>query len=867
MADDPWAAFPVVQPAGAPAADSAPAPAAAAAPAAGGSDPWAAFPVLQAAGSPTPASTNAPVSAAVPDTSAPQAPWTLQSAVLPYINGAARTVANSVPLVGDLADKLDAKTDALLHGGSYDQALAGQKKQDKDFADQNPVTASAAGFAGAAGGTVAMLPEWGLGAVGGLGSRVVGSTVGGTTLGTADALVRGEDPGTGAVAGGIGGMAGPLVGKGLGAAYRGVTGLMQSAPASLPNTGRIATSWLRDGVAGMAPEDLAAAKDAVGPAGMFMEMSPKLQDYAGSVADNNSDGKAVVRGALDDRFAGRNDRVNGLVDQNLGPMTNPSEMKAATQDQISQLGAQRADMLSNAGPVDASGVVQGLQNAQGRYAPNSQERSAIAKGLGWVTEPAKPAVSHWELDPAGPVSAPEAPATLPDAPTFGDQAAPSKPGPVGVPRPQDLHSFVRSLGGIQDRGGDLASMGYQNLAARPGQGLGADAMRQAAAQMGYLGPDIDHATANTSVNDLLDALGSDNPIHSVYDQDAAAQWAARDAAMADYQQRGGNSSYPTARPTAPPRAPGIPTPDPGFDPTSPTGLMAPIQDATQLHSAKQSFDRHIDWNGSPMADPNNSIGYAEGAFKQARGGINDALRAQVDGYGLNQDAQAALFGQNRALDAGMEDLRANKDPARYPPNFAQEFDALMPEQQAARRAGQRFDIGASLGNKENDFAATRQILQGDEGWNRQNLGKSFGEEPVGNVAKGLQQEAQMAANRQKIAGGSPTGEKVQRSRLTQPGGQSEGLLGAAKDWWNELYIDKPSTYLPTGQIAGRLMSGAYERARNEIAPHLVKSGPEADALFQALLAQRQRQALMSPPAAVDPLVRALTMGAGQYLRQ
>lgn len=876
MADDPWSAFPVVQAATAPAAPAS-TPSGAPAPTPdGGPDPWAAFPVVQAAGQ----GGDAPSTPAADPKPAPTDHGSLYEKVrdaLPYVNGLVRSAANSVPVLGAYADKLDAATDSAISGKSADQAMADQKAQDATFATQNPVASGAAGFAGAAGGSVAMLPEAGLGMVGTLGQRVAGAAAGGAALGAADNAARGDSATSGALVGGAGGALGPLIGTGAGAAYRGVTGLMQGAPASLPNTGRIAAAWLRDGVADMTPESYAAAKDAVGPSGMFMEASPKLQDYAGSVADNNSAGKAVVRGALDDRFAGRDGRVNNLVNQNLGPVPNPTDLEAGWKGQVDELGRERADMLASADPVDATPAVRTLQNARSQFAPASQEQGALSRALDWTSVDRNPtAVSTWERDPVGSGETPEMPDNLPTPPPYTDQAAPSRPGPVGVPRPMDLHSFVRSLGGIQDRGGDLAAMGYDNLVARPNQGLGADAMRQAAAQMGYLNHAVDGtsdgATRFSTVNDLLDALGSDNPIYSANDEDAVHAWAARDAAMQDYQQRGGGD--PLARNGGPQSStPGLPfSGDPGYDPNAAPVRMA-LTDPTQLHSAKQQFDKAVKWNSSPFADPNASIGFAEAPYKTARYQVNEALRDQVPGYAGNQDAQRSIFAQQKALTDGRADLAPNADPARYPPTFAQTFDTLpkgapegsLPAIQDARRAGQRFSVEASLGNRENDFQATRQLLQGDEGWNRQNLGKVFGQEPVGNVAQGLDQEKQMAANRQRIAGGSPTGEKVQRSRLTQPGGQSEGVTGLMKDWWNDLYIDKPSTYLPTDKIAGRIMAGAYERARGQIAPHLVKTGPEADALFQLLLAQRQRQATLAPPN-TDPLIRALA-GANQYARQ
>ena len=112
--------------------------------------------------------------------------------------------------------------------------------------------------------------------------------------------------------------------------------------------------------------------------------------------------------------------------------------------------------------------------------------------------------------------------------TIFAQGAPTPTDP-SVPRPQSLQDFVQSLGGLQDPNGALASAGLGHLVAQPGQGLGPDAVRQAAARLGYFGADTTAAARGTTVDDLRTALSSGQPIHSAFDQDAAAAWAARDA--------------------------------------------------------------------------------------------------------------------------------------------------------------------------------------------------------------------------------------------------------------------------------------------------------------------------------------------------
>lgn len=137
------------------------------------------------------------------------------------INNFVRAAANAVPIVGAFADRLDASTAAGL-GGDYDASMAQQKAQDEGFAARNPVAAGAAGFAGAAGGTIAMLPDAALGMVGNVGQRLAGSMAGSAALNATDAGVRGENVPLATLEGAAGGALGPVVEGGAKLAAKGV---------------------------------------------------------------------------------------------------------------------------------------------------------------------------------------------------------------------------------------------------------------------------------------------------------------------------------------------------------------------------------------------------------------------------------------------------------------------------------------------------------------------------------------------------------------------------------------------------------------------------------------------------------------------
>lgn len=794
-----------------------------------------------------------------------------------YVNNMVRAAANAVPIVGGLADKLDAATSAAL-GGNYDASMAQQQSQDQHFAAQNPVSAGAAGFAGAAGGTVAALPAAGLGiGAGSLAARTGTAALAQGALGGADAVVRGEGPALGAGIGAVGGAAGPLIGAGAGAIGRAVAARALPVPQELQGLGPTARSWLDRGVGDASAPEMRQAADAVGPSGFFGERTPGLLDLSKSVADNNGPGKATVREAYQGRMDARNDRVNDLVDTNLGPAQSPLQYSKGLLGLASKLGQARSAMLDGAGPVDISPVVASLNGQIPRTAPNTPQRDALAKALGWVTQPAEvarpsAAATAFEHDPVGSGQTPEMPA-LPEPPPYNDTAAPPKPEPVGVPRPQSLASFVRSAGGVQDQSGDLAAMGLQNIIARPGQGLGPDAMRQAAAQAGYLGADVDHATANTGVNDLYNALENGESHHSVFDDHAAGLWADRDAAMAHYQQVAPNADPVNRAAGIRPTPPGLAFGGPDVDPNAVAARAAgapstvPVSDPTQLHSAKQAFDNAIDYDARGLAVPNAAIRGAQGGYKGARAGINDAMRAQISGYAENQDATSGLMRQQSNVLAGTKDLRAGTG-AQNPVDYRPMFEALSPAEQQARQVGMRSAVDQALGTRPNDFGALKAVTQGENGWNGQNLGTAFGPEAADAINTGIDHETQMARNGQKVIGGSPTNENQQIRELTQPDVKT-GFLGYLA---NMRPLDQPATMLPPflhpQNLGERFYAGRYEAARTAIAPHLVSNGPEADALQSALMqAREQRAAIAGSRQTVDPLLSALMAANVQRGRQ
>ena len=213
-------------------------------------------------------------------------------------------------------------------------------------------------------------------------------------------------------------------------------------------------------------------------------------------------------------------------------------------------------------------------------------------------------------------------------------------------------------------------MGLGNLIAKPGQGLGPDAMRQAAAQAGYLGADTDHAMATTSVNDLLDAVGSDRPVHSVKDEAAVDAWNRYDGAKADYARAQSDSEGRSSGATAlPPRAPlsaysrdDIEGPSGSFLPSPARSGLTPNfgpEAANRLKAANAAYAEYAKTYKNPVVGPGlRTTGYSGQYQRSDASFIKAAVKPGPEGY---ENARAYLTAAKNDPDAvaAMHDAALN----------------------------------------------------------------------------------------------------------------------------------------------------------------------------------------------------------------
>ena len=123
------------------------------------------------------------------------------------------------------------------------------------------------------------------------------------------------------------------------------------------------------------------------------------------------------------------------------------------------------------------------------------------------------------------------------------EAAPAaEPEPIIIPNkevlvkePQTLLGFLKGLGGIKDYKGELKGADIRKRF--PGlinnkKGMELDKAREAAAEAGYLGADIETAIERSTPDDLIQKILSDEPVYSELDKDQSFEYRAQQNAKA-----------------------------------------------------------------------------------------------------------------------------------------------------------------------------------------------------------------------------------------------------------------------------------------------------------------------------------------------
>jgi hypothetical protein len=380
-----------------------------------------------------------------------------------------------------------------------------------------------------------------------------------------------------------------------------------------------------------------------------------------------------------------------------------------------------------------------------------------------------------------------------------------------VPMPSErvvgARDYVRSLGGVRDEGGDLTSQGFHKVRGLVNpRGMPADKMREALAEQGY----FDHlygtperATAESTPQDLFDAIEG----NITREADRGAEWQ-RDASRDQRVGRTQGEMWADLRRQAEQDTP---------------PLTVPKTDPVNLHKIKLDLDTLISGQPAFSLGPGRFT-RKEGAVIEARKLLNGILEEQVPAY---LEANKTSQGFNKrlvALDLGHKVLGSGPE-APWPQELSRSLSSMSPEEMAALKAGARGRIQEKLNRTVNDLTAGKALVQGDNDFNRANLGLIFGEGPTGQFVNRIEAEKKFADTVNKVVENSQSAQRLAALRDMKPGA-----------------IDLPSS--PRAGVKGaavRVAEGLLSKflpdrskAAGEIAGVLTRQGKERDAAIESL---------------------------------
>lgn len=254
-------------------------------------------------------------------------------------------------------------------------------------------------------------------------------------------------------------------------------------------------------------------------------------------------------------------------------------------------------------------------------------------------------------------------------------------------------------------------------------------------------------------------------------------------------------------------------------------------DANVLHKVKGEIDNVISYDAPGLGVPAGALSRQQGALKQMRGAINDALETQVPGYKSANEASAALAKRAEAVQAGTQYLGSGKTTPS-PQRFATEFRELSPDEMIAFSKGSRGEIERVLGTKANDLQALRTELQGEGGWNAAKLATVHGQPAADELAGSVDRNLKFRDTHQKVVEGSQTDIRNAARKEMKPDPSTETP-----------FINSGSTM--TGMVATvgkKALNAAYGAVRpdptrsfGEVARALTEQGTARDARLTAII--------------------------------
>jgi len=307
-----------------------------------------------------------------------------------------------VPLAGPFADRAVAGA-AALTGGNYDDRLAYERSANATFDQDHPAESGVSQLAGGAAGYGAAYPLTKLsGLVGGVANAALGTggqgIVGSTLRGGAAGAIQGAFQGAGesrdlgnagdvignaAKGAGIGGLLGSTVAPIITGGGRLIDAAVNRGSDVVSSLGPKAKAYVDQFLSDPAVVAEARARmQSLGPQAMLADATPEWMGVARGAAAIPGSRNTVVSPLLA-RDAGKNARMQSVVDSELGPAPTPSWQEARITNNQRALGPYYDRVMEGQPPIDVNiGLLQKvddeLLHAKGdRAAALNKVRSAL----------------------------------------------------------------------------------------------------------------------------------------------------------------------------------------------------------------------------------------------------------------------------------------------------------------------------------------------------------------------------------------------------------------------------------------------------------------------------------------------------------
>jgi hypothetical protein len=286
-------------------------------------------------------------------------------------------------------------------------------------------------------------------------------------------------------------------------------------------------------------------------------------------------------------------------------------------------------------------------------------------------------------------------------------------------------------------------------------------------------------------------------------------------------------------------------------------------DAGILHKVKGELDNVIQYDAPGLGVPAGALTRQQGALKQVRGAINDALEQQVPGYRNANRVSAALAQRGEAVNLGTQYLGSGKTTAS-PERFAAAFDPLPQGTKIAFAKGSRGEIERNLGTKANDLQALRGQLQGEGGWNGAKIATVHGQPAADELAATVDRNLKFRDTHTKVVEGSQTDLRNAARKEMKPDPSSDTPLFNP----NSTLTGMAATVAKKGvqNVVNAMTHSDPTRHYREVARALSEQGPARDARLAAIV-DAINSNRVATTATAYPLAGKRALGAAMLAHQ